>query len=97
MLTHAIVQGGCPDTVRESALKTDSGRGNKSFSAQKTRICVTLLRLAFRSKIYQLSHPASYTWVLKHQEPERNVNIDYHYCCKLQLQEICCDLQNILQ
>ena len=28
MLMHAIVHGGCTDTVRESALKVDSGKEN---------------------------------------------------------------------
>lgn len=39
MLKHAIVCGGCADTVRESVLTVDSGR--ESFAVPGSRTCVS--------------------------------------------------------
>ena len=41
MLMHAIAQGGFTDTVRESALKVDSGRKKKSLAVPGNRTCVS--------------------------------------------------------
>ena len=46
MLMHAIAHGGCTDTVRESALKVDTGK--KSLAARGLEPA-SVLRLAFQS------------------------------------------------
>ena len=50
-----IANGGCTATVRESALKVDSGR--KSLTAPGTRTHVSIAPVFFSRLLYQLSYP----------------------------------------
>ena len=57
MLIHAIAHGGCADTVRQSALVTDSGRKIpcRTGDSNPRQYCPWL----FSRTLYQLSYPRS--------------------------------------
>ena len=59
MLMHAIAHGGCTDTVRQSALKGDSGRKIpcRTGDSNPRQYCAWL----FSRTLYQLSYPGSFT------------------------------------
>ena len=54
ILMHAIAHGGCTDTVRESALKVDSGRKNRCHTGDSNprQYCACL----FSRTLYPLSY-----------------------------------------
>ena len=57
MLKHVIVHGGCTDTVRESALKVDSGRKvpYRAGNPNPRQYCVWLFSQTLYHLIYHLS------------------------------------------
>ena len=65
VLMHAIARGSCTHTVRESALKVDSGREKENKKKRKihaapgTRTRVNIASGFFSRTLYQLSYPRS--------------------------------------
>ena len=62
MLMHAIAHGGCTDTVRESALKVDSGRKIpcRTGDSNPRQYCAWL----FSQTLYQLRYSLPQTWLI---------------------------------
>ena len=48
MLMYAIAHGGCADTVRQSALKTESGRKIPCHTGNRTRVIIVYAFLVRR-------------------------------------------------
>ena len=51
MLVHAIAHGGCPDTIKESALKFTQGEKSLAAPGTLTQVSIRLLCLAFQLDI----------------------------------------------